>query len=238
MCRQRKRRTHERPAKRVPLARLAAFICEIEAQELFPVKMDKASAEMYRRVARHANDDEMADHLRCIAAEELGWQKMIGDKEYAKLHTTISFTMASGSEAANVIPQEASVVCNIRVSPGDTVNGVLAALEHIAKRHKVELEILYSNEASPITDPDGEAFHFVEAAAKKVWPQYEVIPVLLSGCTDSKHFTDVCPNCLRFTAMHVSAAQMASVHGIDENVDVSTLAECVDFFKTLISSLK
>ena len=200
--------------------------------------MDKASAEMYRRVARHANDDEMADHLRCIAAEELGWQKMIGDKEYAKLHTTISFTMASGSEAANVIPQEASVVCNIRVSPGDTVNGVLAALEHIAKRHKVELEILYSNEASPITDPDGEAFHFVEAAAKKVWPQYEVIPVLLSGCTDSKHFTDVCPNCLRFTAMHVSAAQMASVHGIDENVDVSTLAECVDFFKTLISSLK
>lgn len=225
------------PSKESPLARLAAFICDIESQELFPVKMDKASAEMYRRVAAKVDDFEQRELLRSIAEERPGWQKQLSNKEYAKLHTTVAFTMASGSQAANVIPQEAYVVCNVRVSPGETIDHVLHVLGCVAAQHQVKLEVLYSNEASPITDPGGEPFRRVEQAAKSVWPQYEVLPILLSGCTDTKHFIDLCPDCLRFTALNVSAEQMAAVHGIDENVDIETLAEGVDFFKALIKEL-
>ena len=94
------------------------------------------------------------------------------------LGTTIAFTMAGGSQAANVIPQEAYVICNIRVAPGETVAGAVAALQAVADRHQVELEVLRSNEPSPVTDPRGEAFVRVERAIQAAWPGTEVLPFL------------------------------------------------------------
>lgn len=226
------------PSKEAPLNRLAGFICEVTGKELFPVRMNPASREMYRRVSAYVTDPVYAGQLLDIAEEKEGWQDRISEKEYAKLHTTIAFTMASGSEAPNVIPQEASVTCNIRVAPGDKTSDILRILGEIAGRFQIEFELLYCNEASGITSPYGEAFRRVEKAARKVWEDCDVIPILLAGCTDTKHFLGLCTECLRFTALKVSAEQQAAVHGIDENIDIDTLPDGVDFFKNLIRGLE
>ncbi|MFQ8759254.1 MAG: M20/M25/M40 family metallo-hydrolase [Intestinimonas sp.] len=134
-------------------------------------------------------------------------------------------------------PQEAYVICNIRVAPGETVAGAVAALQAVADRHQVELEVLRSNEPSPVTDPRGEAFVRVERAIQAAWPGTEVLPFLLSGGTDTKHFVSLCPNCLRFTAYRISADQQVRCHAIDENIDLDTIPNGVDFFKNLIQGL-
>ena len=225
------------PGKGTPLPRLGAFMCEVENTDLFPVRLSSASAEMYRRMAALSTDEGERAYLTAIAEERPGWQESLGERQKEMLGTTIAFTMAGGSQAANVIPQEAYVICNIRVAPGETVAGAVAALQTVADRHQVELEVLRSNEPSPVTDPRGEAFARVERAIQAAWPGTEVLPFLLSGGTDTKHFVSLCPNCLRFTAYRISADQQVRCHAIDENIDLDTIPNGVDFFKNLIQGL-
>lgn len=47
----------------------------------------------------------------------------------------------------------------------------------------------------------------------------------------------LCPNCLRFTAYRISADQQVRCHAIDENIDLDTIPNGVDFFKNLIQGL-
>ena len=77
----------------------------------------------------------------------------------------------------------------------------------------------------------------VERAIQAAWPGTEVLPFLLSGGTDTKHFVSLCPNCLRFTAYRISADQQVRCHAIDENIDLDTIPNGVDFFKNLIQGL-
>lgn len=225
------------PGRGTPLPRLGAFMCEVERSGLFPLRLNRASAEMYRRMADAAGSGKERDYLAGIAEQRPGWQETLSEKQREMLSTTAAFTMAGGSGASNVIPQEAYVVCNIRIAPGETAAGTAAALRAVADRYQVELEVLRATEPSPITDPGGEAFARVERAIWAVWPEAPVLPFLLSGGTDTKHFVDLCPNCLRFTACKVSAEQQARCHAIDENIDVDAIPDGVDFFKHLIQEL-
>ena len=222
------------PGKNTPLPRLGAFMCDVERGGLFPVHLSSASREMYRRMIDVVEDATLREDLQMIVEEAPGWQGRLDEKQQERLRTTVAFTMAGGSAAANVIPQEAYVVCNVRIAPGESVAGTMAALQKIAEPHQVELEVLRANEPSPITDPGSAAFARVERAIQSAWPGTLVLPYVLTGGTDTKHFVDLCPNCLRFTAYRVSGLQQSRCHAIDENIDLDTIPNGVDFFKALI----
>ena len=48
---------------------------------------------------------------------------------------------------------------------------------------------------------------------------------------------DAAPNGGRFVPFKIDKQQLDSVHGIDENVDISTLAPAVDFYKYVIKEV-
>lgn len=225
------------PGKNTPLPRLGAFMCDVEQGDLFPVHLSSASREMYRRMIDVVDDAKLQEDLRAVVAEEPGWQERLDAKQRERLATTVAFTMAAGSAAANVIPQEAYVVCNVRIAPGESVESTLETLRKVAEPHQVELEVMRSNEPSPITDPGSDSFSRVEKAIQSAWPGTLVLPYVLTGGTDTKHFVQLCPNCLRFTAYKVSALQQSRCHAIDENIDLDTIPNGVDFFKALIQEM-
>ena len=148
--------------------------------------------------------------------------------------TTVAFTMAGASSVPNVVPREAWAVCDVRLAPGRTAESACETLETIAKRHDVEVTLNKSTPPSPVSDTNGHAYAQVKRAISSVYPEAEPRAVLLSGGTDTKHFTEVAPCCIRFTPMVFSAEQTATIHGIDENIDCAALLFGVDFFKTLI----
>lgn len=221
------------PEKGSPLPRLGAFMCRVEEKELFPPALDQASREMYRRLAQAAPAG-LAEKLLAVAEEAEGWENLLTEGQRNALRTTVAFTMASGSGAANVMPQEAWVVCNIRIAPGQTVESVLEVLGREAAELGITLEVLRSNQPSPITDVNSSAFRQVERALAATYPEVKALPMLLSGGTDTKHFVSYVPNCVRFTPMKITTQQQKAVHGVDENIDVDALAGDVDFFKYLI----
>lgn len=75
------------------------------------------------------------------------------------IRTTTGVTMAEGSPAANVLPQEASVTANFRMMPGTTTEDVEKHLRKVIKNKNVEIKCLKSKEASnsrpQIRDPLG-----------------------------------------------------------------------------------
>ena len=57
----------------------------------------------------------------------------------------------------------------------------------------------------------------------------------MAAASDSRFLSRVCDNCIRFAPFRISHDQMDSVHGLDENLDLSTLAPAVDFYKFILT---
>jgi carboxypeptidase PM20D1 len=152
----------------------------------------------------------------------------------AMLKTTVAFTMASGSEGTNVLPQEAWVIGNMRYSHHQGGEASIAAITALARRYDIETVVLDPVFDSPLSDYKSEVFTLVERAVETVFPGTKTTPYVMTGASDSRFMSRVCDICLRFAPFRITHEQMASVHGIDENVDVSTLAPAVDFYRHIL----
>ena len=110
-----------------------------------------------------------------------------------------------------------------------------AAVEKLAKKFDIETQVLEPGCPSGLTNPNSEAFLLVKKAVSQVFPGVVTSPYLMTGASDSRFFSRICDNCVRFVPFLISQDQMDRIHGIDENVDVSTLAPAVDFYKCILT---
>jgi carboxypeptidase PM20D1 len=63
----------------------------------------------------------------------------------------------------------------------------------------------------------------------------KVIP--LTGASDCRYFSRVSRSCFRFSPFAISKEQLASIHGIDENITISGIHRAVDFYKYIIKEI-
>ena len=225
------------PGKDTPLVRLGKFMAKAEKAKLFDVDMDPAIAEMLRRVSTR-----MAQPLRFVLGHPEWFKSVLlrvmpkmSAAAGAMLKTTLAFTMAKGSEGSNVLPQEAWVIGNMRFSHHQGGENSIAAVRALAAEFDIETEVLEPGFASPMSSYESAGFRLVEQAVAEVFPDVIPAPYLMTGASDSRYMSRVCDTCLRFAPVHITEKQMESIHGIDENVDLSALAPAVDFYKYMIS---
>lgn len=224
------------PGKNTPLVRLGKFMAEAEKAECFNVYMSDTVKEMLFRFSptmkgimktAFGNVNTFKPLLKKIMPS-------ISPAGAAMLRTTLAFTMSKGADGPNVIPQEAWVVGNMRFSHHQGKKASIDAITELAKKYDIETVVINEGVESGITDFRGEAFGFIEKAVSSVFPEYKAVPYVMNAATDSRYFNPVCDNCLRFVPFKIDKQQLDSVHGIDENVDIATLAPAVDFYKYVI----
>lgn len=227
------------PGKNTPLVRLGKFMAEAEKAECFDVEMSDTVKEMLSRFSPTMSGimKTACGNVNAFKPVLKKVMPMISPAGAALLRTTLAFTMAKGSDGTNVIPQEAWVVGNMRFSHHQGKKSSVDAITALAKKYDIETIITDDGIESGITDFKGEAFRFIEKAVNNVFPEYKPVPYIMNAATDSRYFCRVCDNCLRFVPFKIDNKQMNSVHGIDENVDISTLAPAVDFYKYVISEV-
>ena len=227
------------PGKNTPLVRLGKFMAEAEKAECFDVEMSDTVKEMLSRFSPTMSGvmKTACSNVNAFKPVLKKVMPMISPAGAALLRTTLAFTMAKGSDGTNVIPQEAWVVGNMRFSHHQGKKSSVDAITALAKKYDIETIITDDGIESGITDFKGEAFRFIEKAVNNVFPEYKPVPYIMNAATDSRYFCRVCDNCLRFVPFKIDNKQMGSVHGIDENVDISTLAPAVDFYKYVISEV-
>ena len=224
------------PAKDTPLVRLGKFMAEADKAECFQVKMSDTVKEMLTRFSPTMSG---VMKMACgnVNAFEPVLKKvmpMISPAGAALLRTTLAFTMAKGSDGTNVIPQEAWVVGNMRFSHHQGKKASIEAISNLAKKYDIETIVTDDGIESDIADFKGEAFKFIEKAVNEIFPEYKPVPYIMNAASDSRYFNRVCDNCLRFVPFKINKQQLDSVHGIDENVDIDTLAPAVDFYRYVI----
>ena len=224
------------PGKNTPLVRLGKFMAEAEKAECFEVQMSDTVKEMLSRFAPTMSGimKTACGNVNTFKPVLKKVMPMISPAGAAMLRTTLAFTMSKGSDGANVIPQEAWVVGNMRFSHHQGKKASIDAITALAKKYDIETVIIDDGIESDITDFKGEAFRFVEKAVNNVFPEYKAVPYIMNAATDSRYFCKVCDSCLRFVPFKIDKQQLDSVHGIDENVDVATLAPAVDFYRYII----
>lgn len=224
------------PGKNTPLVRLGKFMAAADRSSIFDAEMSPVVQEMFRRFAPYTKEPlkNMFENVGRIKGLLSKLLPLVSPTAGAMLKTTLAFTMAGGSDGTNVLPQEAFVVGNMRFSHHQGGRDSIEKITKLAARYDIETEILDPGFESPISDYNSEAFRLVERAVKEIFPDVVPAPYIMTGASDSRYFSRVCRNCIRFAPFTISEEQLESIHGINENVDVTALAPAVDFYKFII----
>ena len=228
------------PAKNTPIARLAAFVNEVETHTPFKRKFLPEVSAMFARLAPYApfGLKLVMGNLWLFAPIMKPVLGRISAQAGAMLQTTIAFTMQSGSDAYNVLPQEATLGANMRFIPHQGEKESLEIIKALAAKHGLETEIVHSNDYTEPVDINGEAFKLVEKVIGETFPGLPVSPYVMTGATDAQFYQPICPSCIRFAPVIYGPEQMKGMHGLNENIEYNCLPGAVSFYQKLIKAQK
>jgi acetylornithine deacetylase/succinyl-diaminopimelate desuccinylase-like protein len=155
------------------------------------------------------------------------------------LGVTFTPTRISASEKVNVIPSRAELRIDCRVPPGLGEQAVREGLAEVLGEEqdaawRIEFTERVPGNGSPIASQLMETISAWVAAHD---PGAEVVPVILPGFTDSRHFRAAFPECIAYgfyPHRHQPLVATAPlIHSADERIDVRDLALATELYRDL-----
>lgn len=162
----------------------------------------------------------------------------LGGEPAALVRTTVAATMQDGGTAANVLPSQASVTLNLRIALGSTVAATVRRVRRRIGDPLVTVEVVEGSEPSPESPTDNAQFALITEAVTVSHPAARTVPYVMMAATDSRHFHRYSPAVYRFAPLAMSSAQRASIHGVDERVEITELERGELFHRTLLQRLQ
>lgn len=223
------------PKPHTPVGKLSAACCRMENNP-FKAHLTKPVAEMFDTLGRHSSL-----LYRMIFANLWAFKwvldiicKKSGGELNALMRTTVAFTQMSGSKASNVIPPEAKMVSNIRLNPEDTMETALEYIKKTVGDNDIEISALHGMNPSRVSVTDCEGWDRVAKAVASTWKGSIVSPYLMVQCSDSRHYGKISDRVYRFSAMDLTSAERASIHGHNEKIRVEALERTIEFYIRLM----
>jgi len=225
------------PGNNTPLVRLGKMMAYIEDHNIFEVEINEVILEMLKRFSYDIDGGikyayRYADKIKPIMKKIMPKSSPMAK---AMVQTTIAFTKAEGSSATNVLPSMAYVVGDMRISHHEGYQGSLAKVKEVAKMFDIDVIELTGGSESNLAKLDSHGFKLAEEAVKNIFEDVKVAPYIMNQCSDAKSMTNVCDTCLRFVPFIVTSEQVSTIHGINENVDISNLEKAVDFYRYMMT---
>ena len=224
------------PKPHTPVGILAKACTRVEGNP-FKAHIEGPAAQMFDTLGRYSTP-----LYRMIFANMwcFGWVidllgKLSGGEMNALVRTTVAFTQMKGSAAPNVIPPEAQMVANMRLNPSDSVESALQYLRKVVADENVEITALDSSEPSRVSVTDCPGWDKVASSVAETWRGSIVAPYLMVQCSDSRHWGCISDKVYRFSAMDLTAAERATIHGNNERIRLETVAKAVEFYVRLMS---
>ena len=156
------------------------------------------------------------------------------------LGVTFSPTRIRASEKINVIPSSAELKVDCRVPPGRGEEDVMRAIAEVLGQDGFHIEFTERMPAnrSPV---HSELMDALGEWIAEHDPGAEVVPVILPGFSDSRHFRAAFPECIAygfFPQRHQPLLEeLPLVHGADERIDVRDLTFASELYRDLARKL-
>ncbi len=223
------------PLPKSPITTLAKA-CRSIVKHPFKMRITRPAAEMFDTLGRHSGFG-----MKLIFANLWLFQPVLdlicrlsGGEMNALVRTTTAFTQMQGSNARNVLPAEAYLICNMRLNPADTVESATRHLKKAVNDDSVEITVLESFVPSPISETNCASWDKVAQAVSHTWPGCIVSPYLMVQCSDSRHYGKLCDHVYRFSAMDMTSAERKSIHGNNEKIRLESVCRAVEFYIRLL----
>lgn len=214
-----------------PTEQMAAFITDVSRKNGFIRRLNPLVKGMLEAMAPYA-----AFHMKLILANLWCFGPVLtrilpklSSQAGGLLGTTVSFRNLSCPDS-NCCTAEAM----LRSVYDTDFEKDLQWLTETAEKYGITLEKTDDWEYHPPADPTLPAFAVVKRCIGEIFPEVPVIPFILPAGTDARTLTDVCPCVVRFAPIRLSKAQLASVHSVDENMDLAAVGDCVAFYRRLL----
>ncbi len=224
------------PPKNSPIVRLSKFMTELSKHSPMRSAMNRQAKEMFSAMAPYG-----PFYLRLLFGNLWLFKPLlvrlmpsISPQAAALLRTTVAPTMQTGSDGCNVLPQEATLTLNLRYIPHQGMRESNEAIERLAKKYDLSVKVIDAYDYCEPVDTHSEAFKLVEKTIGEVFPDLPVIPYVMTGGTDARHYQKICGACIRFSPVVYGPAQMKGMHGLNEYLDTYSLPGAVDYYKALI----
>jgi carboxypeptidase PM20D1 len=150
------------------------------------------------------------------------------------VRTTTAVTVMHGGVQENVVPQQASASVNFRMLPGTDEEDVLEHVRTVIDDESIELELGMVTHPPKPADIDGPHFAAIARAVRSVYRDAVVVPALLYGATDSRHYAGLTDNVYRFHGMRLPIEDVSGFHGTNERVQVVNYAKAIEILARML----
>ncbi len=155
----------------------------------------------------------------------------------AMLRTTTAVTIFEGGVKNNVLPRHARAVVNFRIHPNDRIETVVEHVHRVVDNEAVRVEVgVASSPRNPtgVSPIDGAAYATLAKTIRCVFPEAVVLPYLVVGATDGRHYATLTSNVYRFSPFRIGPEALEMIHGTDERVGVGNLVRAARFYAELL----
>jgi carboxypeptidase PM20D1 len=160
----------------------------------------------------------------------------------ALIRTTTAVTLVQGGTKDNVLPASARAVVNARLLPGDTSQALVSHIRRTVADPRVTVRLpdpkAYGepHEASRVSPVDTDAYETLVTTIRQSFPGVLVVPYLVTGGTDARHYEDLTGNVYRFLPVRLGPDDLERIHGVNERIARHRFAEAVRFYVRLIKN--
>ncbi len=225
------------PPRHTAIGVLARAITRLE-KRLFPSTMGAIQAAAFEKIKPETPlylraalfSPRLTSFFLRIASR---WVPPLG----AMLRTTTAVTMVSGGTKDNVLPQEARATVNLRLLPGETCQSAIERVRRVIKDRRVSVEISgMAENPSKTSSTDTTGFMVLERTIRECFPEAIVVPYLVIGMTDARHYSRISDSVFRFSPIRGSIKDMELAHGTNERLSIDNFKELIAFFIRLIKN--
>lgn len=219
--------------KNNPVERMAAFIQEVTAKDVFIRRFNPQVQGMFDSLASYCGFpmNVLFSNLWLFGGIIKKVLPKINATAGGMVGTTCNFVKVGGSTNEKICTATAM----LRNIDENDLKADLETLRSIAKKYDITAEIEYEEYYAP-ADMAAPAYRYAMDCLAKVFPKYPAAPYILPAGTDAWKLTPVCDCVLRFTPTRMSTKQLNSIHAVDENMDVSAIAEAAVFYKYFVEN--
>lgn len=136
----------------------------------------------------------------------------------------------AGTGANNVIPGSVDVLFNLRFSTEITEQQIRQRIEQILDAHKLNYKLTWALSGNPFLTPEGELIDATKAAIKNV-RNFDAELSTSGGTSDGRFIAPTGAQVLELGPVN------ASIHKIDENIDISELEHLTDIYHEILVGL-
>lgn len=152
------------------------------------------------------------------------------------VRTTTAPTILQAGVKENVVPTSARAIVNFRILPGDSIAQVMTHVRAVIADDRIEVNKLGRtvSEPAPLSSTHAVGYKVLEASVHKFFPDAVVVPNLVNGATDSRHFQAVASNVYRFVPRVLLKSDLKRIHGADERSSLEGLALAVRAYRQIL----